>query len=192
MLGDRVKALREARAWTQEHLADAAGVSLRTIQRLETGAGFASETALAVAAALDVDVRELLEPGEKPTGDTLWRPLPGAIAIVFAVAMALPALLYFGANLLRHGAGMAIPDAAIPDSLMVLIGGPALALLLLLLASVQPRGSWSGGRLTLTGVMIRPRTAPMLVAAGTIAAIGVAILFLAGKTVGHLARVVGL
>ena len=33
--GERIKALRDAKAWSQAHLAEAAGLSLRTIQRVE-------------------------------------------------------------------------------------------------------------------------------------------------------------
>lgn len=55
--------LRERRlkkAWTQEHLADAAGVGLRTVQRLESGHPARAETLLAIAAALDVEAGSLV------------------------------------------------------------------------------------------------------------------------------------
>ena len=55
----RIRAERERRAWSQEHLAAAADVSLRTIQRVE-GTGLASyDTALAVAAVFQLDVAQL-------------------------------------------------------------------------------------------------------------------------------------
>lgn len=57
--------LRERRlkkAWTQEHLADAAGVGLRTVQRLESGHPARVETLLALAAALDVEAGSLVAP----------------------------------------------------------------------------------------------------------------------------------
>ena len=37
-IGNNVKALREMRAWTQEHLATVAGTSARTVQRMEVDA----------------------------------------------------------------------------------------------------------------------------------------------------------
>lgn len=55
--------LRERRlkkAWTQEHLAEAAGVGLRTVQRLESGHPARAETLLAIAAALDVEAGSLV------------------------------------------------------------------------------------------------------------------------------------
>ena len=59
-LGGALVALRTERAWSQQHLADAARVSLRTVQRAERGQAVAGETLLALAAALDVDVQALV------------------------------------------------------------------------------------------------------------------------------------
>jgi len=54
-----VKKLRESKSWTQEHLATAAGVSLRTIQRMEADGSASAESRLAVAAALGVPVENI-------------------------------------------------------------------------------------------------------------------------------------
>jgi transcriptional regulator with XRE-family HTH domain len=54
-----VKKLRESKSWTQEHLANAAGVSLRTIQRMESEGSASAESRLAVAAALGVPVENI-------------------------------------------------------------------------------------------------------------------------------------
>ena len=45
-----VIAEREKRAWSQQHLADAAGLALRTIQRIEAGGTGSYESAKAIAA----------------------------------------------------------------------------------------------------------------------------------------------
>lgn len=58
--GGRVRALREAKSWSQEHLADAAGVSVRTVQRVEADGVGSAETRLALAAALEVPVQTLV------------------------------------------------------------------------------------------------------------------------------------
>ena len=55
-IASNIRALREHRAWTQEHLAAAAGVDARTIQRAEQGRGISAETLLAVASALEASV----------------------------------------------------------------------------------------------------------------------------------------
>ncbi len=54
--GAKIKRWREERCWSQEHLADAAGVSLRTVQRIENGEGASRESVMALAAAYNVDV----------------------------------------------------------------------------------------------------------------------------------------
>jgi transcriptional regulator with XRE-family HTH domain len=54
-----VKRLRESKSWTQEHLATAAGVSLRTIQRLEADGPASAESRLAIAAALGVPIENI-------------------------------------------------------------------------------------------------------------------------------------
>ena len=54
--------LREKKAWTQDHLARAAGVATRTVQRAERWGRCSAGTVLALAGALDVDVQQLLAP----------------------------------------------------------------------------------------------------------------------------------
>jgi transcriptional regulator with XRE-family HTH domain len=55
----RIVELREEHGWTQERLASASGVGLRTIQRLESGHDASLETLSLVANALRVSVRDL-------------------------------------------------------------------------------------------------------------------------------------
>ena len=57
--GDRIRREREQRAWTQEHLAGATGVSLRTIQRIETTGTSSHESLHALAAVLSLSVADL-------------------------------------------------------------------------------------------------------------------------------------
>jgi transcriptional regulator with XRE-family HTH domain len=58
-IAERVKALRAARALTQEDLAARAGIGVATIQRAERGARVLADTIASLAAALDLDAREL-------------------------------------------------------------------------------------------------------------------------------------
>lgn len=55
----RIVELRQEQGWTQERLAAASGVGLRTIQRLEAGEDASLETLSLVAEALRVEVRDL-------------------------------------------------------------------------------------------------------------------------------------
>lgn len=75
-----IKDLRTARAWSQEQLAQVAGINVRTIQRIETGEPASFETLKSIAAAFDMDVAKLLEPkkseqkkAEAASGDFLLR-----------------------------------------------------------------------------------------------------------------------
>lgn len=67
----RIGELRRLRGWTQERLAEASGLAVRTVQRMESGNDASLESLSSVAAALEVPVRDLfvtdeqeaLEPG---------------------------------------------------------------------------------------------------------------------------------
>lgn len=62
-----LRRFREALGWTQEHLAEAAGVSGRTIQRAERDGDLGAETMQALAAVFEVSVADLRRPW--PTED---------------------------------------------------------------------------------------------------------------------------
>ena len=51
--------LRKERSWSQEELAIASGLNLRTIQRVEKHASSSLQSKKALAAALDIDTRDL-------------------------------------------------------------------------------------------------------------------------------------
>ena len=92
----QVRQLREGRAWSQDHLARAAGLSLRTVQRLEAEGAAALETRLSLAAALEVNVSALdAEPRAAPSGVVAgWssRPLGHKLGVICGSAGALAGL----------------------------------------------------------------------------------------------------
>ncbi|CAQ00326.1 helix-turn-helix transcriptional regulator [Clavibacter sepedonicus] len=55
----RIVELRRERGWTQDRLAEASGITVRTVQRLEAGNDASLETLSLVAKALEVPVRDL-------------------------------------------------------------------------------------------------------------------------------------
>src|SRR5206468_1724903 len=57
--GDRLREFRSLKGWTQEQLASASGIGLRTVQRIEGGETPNGETLMALAAAFDVEVGQL-------------------------------------------------------------------------------------------------------------------------------------
>lgn len=56
---DLVVKLRRKRSWSQDELAIASGLNLRTIQRIEKHASASLQSKKAVAAAFDIDTRDL-------------------------------------------------------------------------------------------------------------------------------------
>lgn len=65
-----VRKLRLERAWSQETLAEISGLSVRTIQRIERGAGPSLETRAALAAAFEVDAAIFTEETAMSTSAT--------------------------------------------------------------------------------------------------------------------------
>ncbi len=54
-----VREKREERSWTQEELALAAGLNLRTVQRIEKESSASLQSKKALASVLEIDVRDL-------------------------------------------------------------------------------------------------------------------------------------
>lgn len=54
-----VKKLREKKYWSQEQLANMAGLSLRTIQRVEAANPASKETLKSLASVFEIDISEL-------------------------------------------------------------------------------------------------------------------------------------
>ena len=68
---ERIKYLRKENGWSQELLAKASGLSLRTIQRAEKDGNSSPETQLALAAAFDISPQELFPVSSTP--DVTWK-----------------------------------------------------------------------------------------------------------------------
>jgi transcriptional regulator with XRE-family HTH domain len=56
VLAKNVRTLRDMKHWTQQHLAETAGILLRTVQRVEKGDGASLETLGALCNAFDVSI----------------------------------------------------------------------------------------------------------------------------------------
>lgn len=100
---EKIRALREARAWSQAHLAEAASLSLRTVQRVEAEGTASAETRLAIAAALGVSVDELNAPAaafEPESRSTRADPGPlNTLVVLSTFSAALLYLLWMGGRL---------------------------------------------------------------------------------------------
>ncbi|ALR77864.1 helix-turn-helix domain-containing protein [[Enterobacter] lignolyticus] len=62
-MSSKFREYRLARAWSQEQLAEMAGLSTRTVQRIENGEQASLETLSALAAVFEVSVGELTNDG---------------------------------------------------------------------------------------------------------------------------------
>jgi transcriptional regulator with XRE-family HTH domain len=71
-LGDRIRLQRVKRSLTQERLADLAGVSPRTVQRIEAGDEASAETVRLLAKALDVPMEQLRHPQRRHHFNAPW------------------------------------------------------------------------------------------------------------------------
>ena len=111
-----IRKLREDRAWSQEHLAAVAGLSARTIQRVEAEGSASRETRMAIASALGVDLAQLNRVDESEPAAPAT-PRAGGIAksaeagfferYAWAIALALLLVTAFGYTV---GKDMAIRD----------------------------------------------------------------------------------
>ncbi len=89
-LTGKIQKLRDTKGWTQEHLARASGLSLRTIQRLEAGKGVSKETIMSVGASLEVSPAEII--GQNSLGK--FRVIVVSLLVMLAVIMATGWILY--------------------------------------------------------------------------------------------------
>ena len=173
---DQVRSLREARGWSQEHLAEVSGLSLRTIQRVEAEGRGSRETKLSLAAAFDVPLGRLcagspaaaVPQGE---GQGAWVTLMGVgtlilivglfaglnpVLLVTGTAFLLGALALYGLgqlNGMRRAAGLKplMPYPTAESGLAVLVTGTAVVVLGY---AVSDRLWWMpGGVLMLFGVV---------------------------------------
>jgi transcriptional regulator with XRE-family HTH domain len=204
MIGDRVKAQREARGWTQEHLSEAAGIAVRTVQRIESHHSHSAETLLAIAAAFDMDPRELTRPDATTRGEhrPLWPAMDPRRAARIAAVLVAPAILFVSLSLLKYGAGIAAPYDLLADfgarhglhaafdrfSAPVLLFSPLVALILTIVATIRPAGLVERDSVTVTGVELTWHWPTVLAACAASAVLGLLSLYIIGEKLGQVAR----
>lgn len=109
---NKLKRWREERQWSQEHLAELAGVGHRTVQRIESGEKASRETMKALAAAFGVDVMALSVDAEKAARDIIHEKNRKG-----AAALRLSFYIHFGSYLLGMlifaGIGIGMSDGRV-------------------------------------------------------------------------------
>ncbi|CAI0774706.1 helix-turn-helix domain-containing protein [Serratia quinivorans] len=65
----RIRQLRLEKGWSQEQLATIAGLSTRTVQRIENGEQASLETLTAIASAMGLQIGDLYQPAQQDNSD---------------------------------------------------------------------------------------------------------------------------
>ena len=100
-----VRSLRIERGWTQEELASRAGLSTRTVQRIERGGRANLASLQALTAAFGMAGQELLH------YDLPVPPVSRRCALGLGTLLILPALLFVAVNVIRYSLGFSqVPD----------------------------------------------------------------------------------
>lgn len=107
---EKLKRWREERFWSQEHLAELAGIALRTVQRIESGGTASRESITALAAAYNVDAAALTYAPEEKEVDAAQHKLEksrSGLRLSFLISLASWAfiMLVFAGISLTDGPG---------------------------------------------------------------------------------------
>ncbi|MGC0119961.1 helix-turn-helix transcriptional regulator [Pseudoalteromonas piscicida] len=78
----KLKQLRESKAWSQSHLAEVSGISLRTIQRIEKTGCASPESVKSICATFGIQVGEISTCVEHKPGS--WQSFSNAVRIKLA------------------------------------------------------------------------------------------------------------
>jgi transcriptional regulator with XRE-family HTH domain len=119
-LAEKIRKLRNDRAWSQAQLAEVASLSIRTVQRVELNGKCSQETLLALASAFDINVEELTEHlvqvlkvhskfsinifGLKLDFD--W--FKSRTAFVLGLIIIFPAIYFISASVLKYNLGISV------------------------------------------------------------------------------------
>lgn len=131
---------RRARAWSQEHLAEAAGVNLRTVQRVERGSPCSGETIQSLAGALALDSGALAA-AAAVRQDHRWLGLSGTKAVWIGAMLCLPGFVFVAVNVAYHELDVGALGPIMVSQMwetftaysltpVIVLGGPVLAFIL--------------------------------------------------------------
>jgi len=87
---NKLKMLRAERGWSQEQLSEIAGLSARTIQRMESEDSASPESLMAVASAFSISPSELQEEYKQKIGDGEFKP-----AGIFSFVLLVVAVVFY-------------------------------------------------------------------------------------------------
>jgi len=115
-ISEQVRIIRQERSWSQAQLAEAADLSLRTIQRVERSGRCSAETLLAIAGAFDIDVTFFTKSFEENDFQFLriqrlqnqlkFDKLTPRKTAILGVVLCFPAFYFVSANILKYQFGI--------------------------------------------------------------------------------------
>jgi DNA-binding XRE family transcriptional regulator len=166
-----IREARTARAWPQEQLADAAGVSLRTVQRVERGLPCAGETLQSLAAALGLEAPALVAAAPVEREQRVFG-LSSAAAFWVGVALCAPTFQFLVTNVGFYAFDLAWMEPVLPErfygpviaNIIVMLGLPLIALALNAAHLFGLRWRQVPGSLIIEGVVLRWRPGHLAVA----------------------------
>jgi len=161
-----VRRERRVRGWSQDQLATAAGLNLRTVQRVERGSACSGETLQALASALKLSTSKLTKaaPGTRQRPRVLG--LSSSRSMWIGAVLCLPALIFVVLNVGFYELGLAALEPLVTSTawnsmvgdhfaLPLILGGPAIALVLNMPYLVQIRASADQSMTTVSGLIFR-------------------------------------
>ena len=203
LIADKIRSLRQERAWSQAQLAEIASLSIRTVQRVELKGRCSQETLLALASAFEINVSELTSLLRQALErysiylfgfrfSTGW--LKPKTAIILSALLIFPAVYFISAAILRYVFG--IPFLFDPllifysskeilwwfniISPAVFLSGLILSLALNLLVMVSFR-MWKENGSILSDFSFTPKVANVLVAVLSIASLTILFAYVIGE-----------
>ena len=93
---EKIKSLRHSKGWTQQHLADACDLSLRTIQRVERHGAASKESALSLCAVFEQTIESIIPPVEEPGEVVTFSLNPQLLVFVFGGLFGAGLMKLFG------------------------------------------------------------------------------------------------
>lgn len=96
--GEKLKSVRMQKNWSQEVLATASGLSLRTIQRIEKTGNASNESYLSLLAALDVPLSSITEQSTQVEANWSGEMIMKALAAVLLVKLIVIGMMVMNAS----------------------------------------------------------------------------------------------
>lgn len=196
-LAEIVRRERLAHSWSQDQLALAAGLNLRTVQRVERGAACSGETLQALAAALNLDTLKLTTAAPRAQQQTRVLGLSRRQSMWIGVALCLPALIFVVLNVGYYELSLSALEPIMTSSLWnsvadgyltvpLILGGPAIAVVLNIPYLVQIRANAGESMTTVNGLVFRWSTGQWLVIGLALALLATIVLYGAIENLHHM------